>query len=96
MSSRRWTERFHDELRQHTYPGQLSIGDVEWPFPCCDHCGCGTEGGVWPDRTGHDDTCRHGCNDPDTAAEMVAHVGLERFLFLVEWCLGARLGPVVV
>jgi hypothetical protein len=33
------------------------------PFPCCDHCGCGTTTGVWRERTGHDDTCFHGCND---------------------------------
>lgn len=88
MSSRRWTEGFHDELRKHTYPGQLEI-PTEW-IPCCRHCGC-------PDgqRAGHDDTCRHGCNDgPADEAETVAHFGLERFLFLVEWVLGARLGPV--
>lgn len=36
----------------------------EMPFPCCGHCLCGTPEGVWPERTGHDDTCRFGCNDP--------------------------------
>lgn len=32
------------------------------PFPCCDHCGCGT-GGRWAKRDGHDDSCAQGCND---------------------------------
>lgn len=26
---------------------------------CCEHCGCTDE------RTGHDDTCAHGCNDDE-------------------------------
>lgn len=26
-------------------------------IPCCEHCGC------TDDRSGHDDTCTHGCND---------------------------------
>lgn len=32
-------------------------------WPCCDHCGCGTPEGAWHERTGHDDTCKEGCND---------------------------------
>jgi len=33
--------------------------DYEW-FACCDHCECPRD-----DRVGHDDTCRHGCNDEE-------------------------------
>lgn len=29
-------------------------------FSCCDHCGCDRD-----DRSGHDDTCAHGCNDKE-------------------------------
>lgn len=29
-------------------------------FSCCAHCGCTLE-----ERTGHDDTCSHGCNDKE-------------------------------
>ena len=28
-------------------------------FACCEHCGCSAGSG----RVGHDDTCKHGCND---------------------------------
>jgi hypothetical protein len=27
-------------------------------IPCCNHCECPPDS-----RTGHDDTCRYGCND---------------------------------
>ncbi|GAC1521745.1 MAG: hypothetical protein NVS3B1_06350 [Marmoricola sp.] len=40
--------------------------------PCCEHCACGTPQG-WPERLGHDDTCRYGCNDVplrDAASEV--------------------------
>jgi len=30
---------------------------MDW-WDCCPHCGCNED-----DRTGHDDTCRYGCND---------------------------------
>ena len=29
-------------------------------FSCCDHCGC-----LRSYRVGHDDTCKHGCNDDE-------------------------------
>ena len=35
----------------------------EYPFDCCDHCGCGEPDGYWETRDGHDDICIHGCND---------------------------------
>lgn len=40
-----------------------------WPFPCCDHCGCGTPGSEWEQRTGHDDPCHEGCNDAATEGD---------------------------
>lgn len=50
-----------DSVYLFRYP--LEMEADEMPFPCCDHCGCGTPDSVWPERTGHDDTCLNGCND---------------------------------
>jgi hypothetical protein len=36
-----------------------SLAPQEYPFACCEHCGC------TDDRTGHDDSCSHGCNDDE-------------------------------
>lgn len=36
--------------------------DESW-LACCKHCGC------TDDRTGHDDTCSHGCNDINGLAD---------------------------
>lgn len=33
--------------------------------PCCTHCGCPPD-----QRTGHDDTCSHGCNDTDASIDL--------------------------
>ena len=33
-----------------------------YPFSCCGHCMC-----AGPDREGHDDPCRFGCNDDASA-----------------------------
>jgi hypothetical protein len=42
-------------------------------LPCCDHCGCSAD-----DRTGHDDTCAVGCNDPQPSlARVLAEVAAE-------------------
>jgi hypothetical protein len=44
-------------------PGDPDVTDPAEALPtwwaCCPHCGCPTQ-----QRTGHDDTCARGCNDP--------------------------------
>jgi hypothetical protein len=44
-------------------PGGEKRSDEAMPWPCCEHCGCGTPEGLWPTREGHDDLCAQGCND---------------------------------
>jgi phage terminase large subunit GpA-like protein len=52
-------------LVTHSCPGirATDTGNDDALIPCCAHCGC------TDDRSGHDDTCSHGCNDPDTGKD---------------------------
>ena len=53
----------HDNLSERRRMTWSELAKQPMPFPCCEHCGCGTSWGMWSERNGHDDTCAKGCND---------------------------------